>query len=155
METHKACRLTGHMSKLPCLGACCLATTHIHPVWFFFYFFSFFFFFFVISAEINLKWFWLLYLHICFTTHIFMSDVFILYLPFTGFQSSCFFMNVLLHRSLLPIRNKLLGQNDYWCPSHKWNASGANDIDIISKTMQVPVAAGEINFGGTHISPLI
>lgn len=35
METHKACRLTGQMSKLPCLGACCLDTAYPSCIIFF------------------------------------------------------------------------------------------------------------------------
>lgn len=45
-------------SKRPCLGACCLATTYIHPVWFSFYFFSFFFYIFS-CVERGLEWSWL------------------------------------------------------------------------------------------------
>lgn len=38
------------MSKRPCLSACCLATTHIHPVWLF-YSVSFIFFYFFFPAQ--------------------------------------------------------------------------------------------------------
>lgn len=63
-ETHKACGLTGHISKWPCLGACCLATAYIHPLWFLFSFLSFlpFFFFF---AKRRLEWSWLQNMHTC------------------------------------------------------------------------------------------
>lgn len=81
METHKACRLTEQTSKRPCLGACCLVTAYIHPVWFLSYLLFFFFVFFFL-VQWRLEWSWLHNMQVSTSTwcsgHVFMSRWFFL-----------------------------------------------------------------------------
>lgn len=99
------------MSKLPCLDACCLATTHIHPGWFLFCLFSLF----VAGAERRLGWRRLNYMHV-YIMYLHTSTVRpLLFIPssdsvYTFFVLFHFYVSLMYHSwaTVLLIWNRLL-----------------------------------------------